>query len=144
MNHIDSLAVVLLVSACVASGCGSQESEVHVYEVVNEYRGTFVIVEDKVNGLDVVPVAGELTYAIPETGILRVKDMHYIHYWHSAVARYANGLSIPDGNMSSPDTVSFHSISYVDGKYHWFAIGTQADVDESLGSERITKMLEAK
>ena len=85
-----TLPVVLV----IALGCSLNGMPVHIV-VPNDFKGEVRIVQDKSQGLDVVPTAGRYVYSISADGVLYVKSLQPFGPMHKETAGYEDGTSLP-------------------------------------------------
>ena len=71
------------------------------------YVGTFRLVLDESQGLDVKPKGGRYIYEIPKNGILVVKSFEPLSQCHSEYAQYESGAKIPTfGSDVNPEAIA--------------------------------------
>ena len=93
------------------------------------YEGAFKLIEDKKAGAEIHPIGGELRIEVPESGIVRLKDLRVFREWHNPRARYAGGAFIPLGVGQSSDTktLAFFSLWINSSGEIYYFVGTEKD-----------------
>jgi hypothetical protein len=83
-----------------------------VLVIPDGYRGPIRLTIDKKKGVDIPLHDGRYTYPICQGGTLIIKDARPFYRWHSEMATYAGGKSIPrfeDGH-APPEVVWLHDL----------------------------------
>jgi hypothetical protein len=77
------------------------------FVVSDGFRGAFVLLEDKHNGVRLKSDGGRLTITIPEDGVLRVRSLKEFPGMYRPVATFANGTPIRCLLLGERDTNQF-------------------------------------
>jgi hypothetical protein len=122
---------VILVLAICLFGCERRVEKAMNVEFIlpDSYQGAFKVIEDKSVGSEIEPIGGELSIEVPESGIVRLKDLRNLREWHKPRARYAGGAFIPFGvgQLSNEESVAFFSLwTNASGEIYYF-VGTEKD-----------------
>jgi hypothetical protein len=102
------------------------------------FKGPVRLVLDPSAGEDITPTNGQIIYAIPADGLLRVKSFEPFRGWHKQTANYEDGTVIPNeyetwvgvvfhggGESSQPDRSP--EMSWLSEQKPNSSIGTVAD-----------------
>ena len=114
------------------TGCGFRSGPLVHFVLPDGYHGAFYLICDPANGLVVSAREGQFTVAIPAGGRLRVRDFRFLKSWHQETAMFANGASIPTGDLAT-NVVGLRSGSTISSsggpEFVWYVVGTQQDFD---------------
>jgi hypothetical protein len=140
-RHLGWISAILLAMAVIIP-CGLiLDAERSGYPIVlvipDGYRGPVRLTIDKKNGVEIPRHDGRYTYPIHQDGTLVIKDASSFYRWHSEMASYASGRSIPryEEGHAAPDAVWLHDLG--SGVRSWggnreeyilYFLGTDAEV----------------
>ena len=138
MKRILPLTLVIL-SLMLSPSCTSFNPGVH-FILPDGYTGSFRIVLDETQGVDVKLEGDRYIYRIPEAGELKVKSFQPLMTWHKLTATYRSGKEIPYADSTvKPDAIALRSgpgsgSREIEGKnvgpiILFYVIGTQEQVN---------------
>lgn len=139
-KYIALISCLLVISLF---GC-KKNTPVIKFIVPADFKGVFVVKEDKVNGKLVDLSKDEITIIVTSDGKIHLNKTDFLYTRHKTVAEFDNGEEISYFS-SSPDTeASLYMLVSRSKEGVYYLIGTQDNYDKVMKSFDISKLPLAK
>jgi len=116
-------------------GCEQELDKPILFKLSNGFRGLIALEVDRDRGARFDDGGPVYEITIPSDGILAVRDLAILEFWHVVFVEYENGMPVPiAGRLEDESIVAFHSLPFVshhkkNGKVErqYYFVGTKAE-----------------